>query len=418
MTNNKAITLTLLLTLIALPSWAWVAGAGSEKLVSEKDFNDKDSIYLAGYGLFSQRKASTIHDNVYARSLYLSDGNTKLLMTSLDVVGFSQKLTESLRTKLSTALDIPSENIILSATHTHSSIDLQGLWGNIEDDQRKQIEERVLSSARQAKLQAKPATLSMALSDQGKGYNRRLKSAHIIPQILSLKITGKQGSPIALLFSFGSHPVVLDSPNKQISSDWVSYTRLAIEREFKAPAMFINGSVGDVLPSRDGSPNDDRTFQYAEAYGFDIANAILNSLKHSPETLNSQLSYCTETIEVDVDNLTLIGLTKGLNNGIINWPSLSSTTVTTRTSLLILDKLILMTVPGEPVTQLSEQLMSKVSDRPVAVLSLTHDSLGYVIPEKDHGRENGYEESMALSNTYGTQISQSMDRLLKECLLE
>ncbi len=412
---NRTILLTLSLTIMTSPCWAWVAGFGSEALVTRQDLADKQTLYLAGYGLLGNREANGIHDDVFARSLYLSDDKNAVLIISLDAVGFSQTLGKRVRGALSEALLIPEANILLTATHTHSSIDLLGLWGSLEKEQADAITERVVTSGRSAVSSARPANLMLGLSHQGKGYNRRLKSNEIIPQVLSLNITETNGKPIALLFSFGSHPVVLDKNNLEITSDWVNFSRSQIEKELGTKAMFINGSLGDVLPSLDGKPSDVRTFEFAREYGNSIAQAVIQANSES-RALNSHLAYCSEALPLKVDNFKVIALTKAVNNGTIDWTSLTDTSLSTTTSVLIIDKLVLMSVPGEPVTQLSQQLMAKVPNHDRAIFSLTHDSLGYLIPEEDVGREGGYEEVFNLNKRFGTDLSKSMDRLLKQCL--
>ncbi|WP_079253782.1 neutral/alkaline non-lysosomal ceramidase N-terminal domain-containing protein [Endozoicomonas arenosclerae] len=412
---NRTTVLAFFLTVMTSPCWAWMAGFASEPLVTSEDLTDKRKVFLAGYGVLGNREASGIHDDVFARSLYLSDGKNTVLIVSLDAVGYSQTLANRLRTALASELQLPEENILLSATHTHSSIDLQGIWGSIDEKQADAITNRVVKSGKAAAANSKPARLMLGLSNQGKGYNRRLKSSDIIPQVLSLNITGTDGKPIALLFSFGSHPVALDKDNLAVTSDWVNFSRNQIEKELGTKALFINGSLGDVLPSLDGKPNDVRTFEFAEEYGDLIARTVIQANKES-RVLNSHLAYCREPLPLEVDNLKVIALTKGLNNGTIDWTSLTDTTLTTTASVLVLDKLVIMSVPGEPVTQLSQTLMAKVPDYDRAIFSLTHDSLGYLIPEDDVGRKDGYEETFNLNPRFGTELSNAIDRLLKQCL--
>ncbi|KEQ18332.1 neutral/alkaline non-lysosomal ceramidase N-terminal domain-containing protein [Endozoicomonas numazuensis] len=412
---NRTILFILSLTLTASSCWAWIAGFSSETLVTHQDLADKQTLYLAGYGILGNREATGIHDDVSARSLYLSDSNNSVLIISLDAVGFSQKLGKRLRKALSEELEIPSKNILLTATHTHSSIDLQGLWGSLEEEQASVITKRIVKSGKSAVANARSAKLMLGLSDQGKGYNRRLKSNEIVSQVLSLNITEKNGNPIAMLFSFGSHPVALDDNNLEITSDWVGFSRDQIEKELGTRAIFINGSLGDVMPSLDGKPSNKRTFEFAKEYGESIARAVIQADKNARE-LNSHLAYCTEYIPLEVDNLKIITLTKTVRNGTIDWSSLTDTSLNTRTSVLILDRLVIMSVPGEPVTQMSQQLMAKAPLFDRALFSLTHDSLGYLIPEEDVGRKDGYEEMFNLNRSFGTHVSNSIDRLLNQCL--
>lgn len=408
-------TLLLALTLLSQSALAWEAGFQRADLLTKKNLNDKHPVYLAGYGLFGNREAKGILDPVYIDSLYLKSGSTELIFIAMDVVGFSQSFGEKLRIRLSEELSMPLENILISATHTHSSIDLQGLWGGVSHQQREAILERAAQSAIDAYGKRQPVTVSLAVSKTGKGFNRRTRNSWIIPQITTLKVLDKNKSPLALLFSFGSHPVVLGQDNLSASADWVGESRRIIEKQQQAPALFINGVLGDVVPSLDGLPSKQRNIEFVHQYGTAIANSVLESLNKATP-LNSSLKYCSERLTIKSDNFPLIFLTKILRQGTVNWFSPGSLSFSTQTSVIVMDSLVLMTTPGEPITLLGKELLSKVSGRPSAVLSLTHDSLGYLIPKEEYGREGAYEEKFAISRSLGQEVSSSIDKLLTECI--
>ncbi len=413
--NTKAIFVVVIVLILksgsALAS-SWIAGFGMKRLITEQDLLTADPVYLAGYGLFGNRAANNIHDDVSARSLYVSDGSREIMFISLDVVGFSQVFAKQLRQELTRSIDIKAANIILSATHTHSSIDVQGIWGSITEQQKHKLISRIVESARKALTHQTPVSMKLSRSNNGQGVNRRHGSDGIIQQITSIHIETPDHKPVALLFTFGSHPVVLDKNNLQVTSDWVGFAREKLEEKYKTNVIFINGVLGDVVPL---PAHRERNFESARRYGESVANSVINTSAKEMITLTGKLSHCTEPLKIDVENVKLIGLTKGLGQGTIDWQTTVNAQVTTRTSVLTLGSLVLITVPGEPVTQLGRELMKKVRNRPVVVLGLTHDSLGYLIPENDFGLENATEEPFSLSSKFATQTSISIDRLLDQC---
>ncbi|MRI31565.1 hypothetical protein EOPP23_00980 [Endozoicomonas sp. OPT23] len=413
--NTKPALFAIIL-LIFQPGFAsasdWVAGFGMEVLVTTDDLSADDPVYLAGYGL-GNRPAETIHDDVSVRSLYLSDGTQKILFVSLDTIGFSQDFAEQARIAVTKSTGIKTENIILSATHTHSSIDIQGIWGSVTESQQKKLLNKVVGSAKEAFTHQQPVTLKLSRSMKGEGLNRRHKSEGIISQITAVHIETPDNKPVVLLLSFGSHPVVLDKDNLQVTSDWVGFARNKLETDLQTRVLFINGVLGDVIPLPE---HKKRNFENAQLYGDQIASHVIAAKQENITELKSKLSYCTEQLKVDAENLQLVGLTKTLGQGTISWPSTFSTQVTSRVSVIVLGSLVLITVPGEPVTAFGRELMEKVQNRPVAVLGLSHDSLGYLIPENDFGLENATEEPFSLSSKFATQTSTAIDRLIDQCL--
>lgn len=274
----------------------------------------------------------------------------------------------------------------------------------------REQQKAIIESARKAWVNLCKVSLHAATSRNLKGFNHRAKNSDIVHQILTVQLRHEGGPPFATFFTLGSHPVVLNKENTEISSDWIHYSQSALTREFNAPAIFINGVLGDVLPGN-GNP---RTFAFAETYGTEIALQISNSLKKSKQ-LKSSLRYCTEALEDKADNNLLILITKLLRHGSVEWKHIFSSSFQTRTSVIVLDDIVLLTTPGEPVTAMGRSLMSLVWHSPVAVLGLTHDSLGYLIPEQ-YIMDSGYEEGVMISHTISDKVARSLQGLVQKCL--
>ena len=65
------------------------------------------------------RKATVQRDDLEANALYLSDGETKLLLVSCDLVGLPSARVAVMREATGQAIGIPPRNIIVACTHTH-----------------------------------------------------------------------------------------------------------------------------------------------------------------------------------------------------------------------------------------------------------------------------------------------------------
>ena len=410
--TNSLIRLLLIILFCCENASAWRAGFDHQELPATTHVKTSDkSVCMAGYGTLCWRSATGTHDPVNVQALFLTDENHEsLIFISLDAIGFSQKLAKAVRERVAAETLLAEENVILTATHTHSSIDLQGLWGGLNDQQYRMIVDAIVETARSSWTNTHKVTLHVATSNQLKGFNRRTNNNDIIHQILTVQLRHEWGVPFVTMFTLGSHPVILSKDNTKLSSDWVHYARSVLNDELKAPALFINGALGDVLPGNDNP----RNFDSAKAYGTDIARHILSSLDHSKE-LKSSLRHCSEVIEDKADNYTLILGTKAIRHGTVLWDGLFSKSYKTRTSVVIMDDLVLLTTPGEPVTAMGKSLTALAQDNPVAVLGLTHDSLGYLIPAQNIMKD-GYEEKVMISHTLSGKVMDSLQKLTTECL--
>jgi len=82
-------------------------------------------VFLAGFG--QNRRAQTVHDDLYARALALQSGADTLVLCALDLIGFfRQDILEVVR-------DVNRQGaglqVIIASTHTHHGPDTLGLWG-------------------------------------------------------------------------------------------------------------------------------------------------------------------------------------------------------------------------------------------------------------------------------------------------
>src|SRR5690606_5557316 len=62
-----------------------------------------------------------VHDELHARCLVLDDGQTKLALVVCDLLGIHRIVSEDARKLIAAQSGIPPENVMISATHTHSA---------------------------------------------------------------------------------------------------------------------------------------------------------------------------------------------------------------------------------------------------------------------------------------------------------
>ena len=82
--------------------------------------NIKKKLELTGFkrGRFAKKTL----DGIFCRAVLLEDHRRlKLIFLSIDILFVGKKLSEKIKQKIHLSLNIPFENIILSATHTHSA---------------------------------------------------------------------------------------------------------------------------------------------------------------------------------------------------------------------------------------------------------------------------------------------------------
>ncbi len=72
-------------------------------------------------GGVQEKSATSANDTLYARAIVMEDGKTRLAICVVDTCMMMRELIDEAKTIASSATGIASENMLVSATHTHSA---------------------------------------------------------------------------------------------------------------------------------------------------------------------------------------------------------------------------------------------------------------------------------------------------------
>ncbi|HKG25489.1 MAG TPA: hypothetical protein VKB09_07555, partial [Thermomicrobiales bacterium] len=71
-------------------------------------------------GHFEYREAATVADDLTARALVLDDGATRLALVVCDLIRLPASMVACARDRIAARTRIPADNVLISATHTHT----------------------------------------------------------------------------------------------------------------------------------------------------------------------------------------------------------------------------------------------------------------------------------------------------------
>ena len=75
-------------------------------------------------------------------------------------------------------------------------------------------------------------------------------------QYAVIRLDRADGTPLAVLFHYACHPVVLGRDNYQYSADFVGAACAAVEDALKTKCLFLQGACGNINPYMDKTPLD------------------------------------------------------------------------------------------------------------------------------------------------------------------
>src|SRR5438034_868186 len=86
-------------------------------------------------GGMTERTADKITDPLHARCLVLDDGTTKIAIVVVDSCMMPRDLLDEAKELASRATGIPTNHMLISATHTHSAPSVHGALGSDKDEE-------------------------------------------------------------------------------------------------------------------------------------------------------------------------------------------------------------------------------------------------------------------------------------------
>ncbi len=394
---------------------SFLVGVAIEEISPTKKQVDGGDIFQGGYGFLGNRgSASGIHDPIWARSMTIQQAEKLLILVSIDAIGISNILINLIKKQVYQVIPVKNDQILISATHTHSGPDLQGLWNGVTSDYKKLLIKKVKSAIIKSYKKREEARLfiskTKAITENRRGW------PFVDDETIALNIYKKgSGHRLATLINFGVHPTIVGSQNLLISSGFVHFLRKHVESHTGVPALFFNGALGDVKPV-----TKETDFAGAKSYGEKMGKLVLKAFANEREIL-PELLFNTRWIQVEVENLQFMA---ALLLGILEYEtqvewSFKGFTVSIQTpvSYLRLGKsLQCISLPGESLSRLAISIKNKMKAPFKCILGMTNNTLGYLIPadEWESGRNKDYEESVSMGKKIGDQLRDIAINLVAE----
>lgn len=225
-----------------------------------------------------QKPKYPVHDSLYARTLLLEAGGTRVAFVALDLGGYTnEELAARLRAKYSL------QEVYFCPQHTHSSERGPKEWLEARIDEAMAKADASMFDARISGGQRSFPQLSfnrLIIRDDGRARESWVGDEHyraVNPERIPhgpvdnavgvIKVEDMQGRPRVLVMNYACHPDVVWS-NFEISADYVGYATRYTEEAFggQVNCLFIQGGAGNQAPLfKDGgrqSPDDPRPCNY------------------------------------------------------------------------------------------------------------------------------------------------------------
>lgn len=390
----------------------FTCGFGKE-VVTPADVTSR-KYFIAGYD--SNNPAKSVLDDMYARAVFIDDntGRGGVIICSIDAVGFSRHDVNDIRRLVIESGKVQNvKSISVCATHSHSAVDTQGLWG-----------EKFYKSGKNAeymsflKEKAAQAIISAYLNrTQGKLFysvfaTEDMLYDHRKPDCFDknlTKITFKSfdGSKNIQIINFACHAELLGSKTAQISADFPCYMIKEIENHNEnTQVIYVNGAIGGMISAKEIKKvyrNEIDCEAYTKAFGKQVG-AIANAIE-AEEEISPLINVKSAPLKIKASNYVLIlaRILGVFNNDIFRSHKRSRALLSTEIGYLELgnEQIGMFLIPGELFPELWNGGFFSAEDSATGnkadynilceqtpckhnfVIGLCNDELGYIIPDND-----------------------------------
>ena len=399
--KKHSVQVRVLLTLVCWAILIPFCGADQPSILvgaSSDDINPPNGICMGGYG--KNRLTTGVHDNLYAKAVVFDDGRTPVALVAVDSIGVPYADVKKIRAEASsrvTDIALPPERIIVSSTHSHSTPDMNGIWGpdfKTTGRDAGYVAKLIDTAANQIVLAVenrKPAKLMYAVT-KCHGWAVNVIDPGVFDfSVNVLQCVDEQGDTIATLTNFACHPTILDDPNTLASADWIGYFYKRMDNALPGEHLFLQGAIGGwVQPF-----NYRRTFEVASEYGTDLAKKTLTGLKQAKPLNASKIRFARKVFGIPVENTMFRAL---LEAGVVpgQLTGDKGENVETEVAWFAVGSAEFATHPGETSPAFSLKTKALMKGEPKFILGLGLDQLGYIIEKEKFGK-NPFEYNSRVS---------------------
>jgi hypothetical protein len=424
-----------------------------------------DPIWIAGFS--NGRAANGVHDDLWARTMVIDDGKTRIAIVAIDAIGFFSDDVIDVRSRIPKEAGI--SYAIIASNHDHEAPDLMGIWGEgplksgVNKAYMEHVKNQIVKSIVTAVEKMRPAKLSISEDLTGAiPYVMDSRKPEVLdPGLRIIKATDKEsGAVLGSLISWADHPETLWSKNLLVSSDFPHYVREGVEKGvfnngtlvkkgIGGVAVYINGAIGGLMTTHQDLMIKDPvtgqeflkpSFEKAEAQGKGLALLALNAMDKPIEEIDSAgISLLVKTIYFPLSNkMFQLGTAVGtLDRGTTGWMKTRS-----EISAFNIGSLSFLTIPGEVYPEIinggveapegrdfaiqpleTPPLRSLMKGKHKFVFGLANDEIGYIVPRSQwdvvapfaYGKsEAQYGEENSLGPETAPLLHSNVKALLKE----
>ena len=369
---------------------------------------------MAGYNFL--RRSTGVHDDLFARALVLSQGDEKLALVSLDLVGLNLFDVYKIKGMVS---GFRPDQVLIACTHVHAGPDTMGLWGlpplysGRDEQYMEELFSAVVRAVESADKNVRPVSVWTAVYQMNPDLMMNMHEEEPKDDTMGIMVFRDEGGDaVATLINVTGHPEVMWQNNHKISADFSGVVYRLVEERYGGGAILFNGALGSLItPNVPDKERKDHDWEDVEWMGRMVTADVDRGMALLVREDRPSIVHRMSLIQAPAENKIYPILARA---GVIERDVYEGMTFVTEVNLIEIGSAQFVTFPGEayPKQGLSIRARQKPNSFQIA---LANDELGYILYPEDYGSElYSYESSLCPGPQLAVEIEKALVKLLEE----
>jgi neutral ceramidase len=277
--------------------------------IARADITPPVGIKSAGFA--GRGPLSRLHDSLYATAIVFILDTQRIAVVSCDLLGLDADTVSAIRQEITQRTQLPENAITVACTHTHYGPDPYRDAANpMIKTYRANLIQVIGGAVEAANRDTQPVTMRIQWGESDIGINRREKlpdgqvilgqnpAGPIDRSVGVLRIDNVDGTPLACLVNFATHPVSQTGKVDHISADYPGKMREVAESITGALCLFLQGASGNINAER-----MEPRYEPARSLGVRLGCEVVRLWElcdhpKTPDLSAESINYTTQIIEL------------------------------------------------------------------------------------------------------------------------
>ncbi|MCX8063776.1 MAG: neutral/alkaline non-lysosomal ceramidase N-terminal domain-containing protein [Candidatus Hydrogenedentes bacterium] len=238
---------------------------------------------LGGYSARNGKPSTGVHDELYAKSICLSDGKDTVVIIGTDLLLVPPNVAEKVRKAVYSQVSLKPEQLYFTASHTHCG---PGAWapglagkitgGKYDPKIVDLLANGITESVITAYKKMSPGKIAVGKADGSNYIKNRTRQASVDTD-LDFMVVDQEGGERCIVVRFSAHPTIYDDDMMEFSAEFPGALQRFLEKIPRTTAIYLGGALGSSGPVPPDSPDvESRVTAMGNALGELVLNATKN----------------------------------------------------------------------------------------------------------------------------------------------